>query len=216
MSLLQRSLTGAVMIAVILLLRALTVHRMPKRTFPVLWGAALLRLLLPFSLPSAFSVYMLLRPRTLAAAPRLPTVLFRVVPSGQAETASAAALQPVAASARVSVWAIVWAVGMLLCTAAFAVAYARCCREFRMSLPVENAAARHWLQTHPLRRAVSVRQSDRVASPLTFGIWRPVILLPKRTDWENETALRCIILVLNHGCSYLFISISLFSYIKLL
>ena len=52
MSFLQMSLTGGVMIAVITLLRALAMNHVPKKTFLALWGAALLRLLVPFSLPS--------------------------------------------------------------------------------------------------------------------------------------------------------------------
>ena len=57
MSFLQMSLHGAVMIAVITILRALTLNQVPKKTFLVLWALALVRLLVPFSLPSRLSVY---------------------------------------------------------------------------------------------------------------------------------------------------------------
>ena len=60
MSFLQMSLHGAVMIAVITILRALTLNQVPKKTFLVLWALALVRLLVPFSLPSRLSVYTLL------------------------------------------------------------------------------------------------------------------------------------------------------------
>jgi len=59
MSFLQMSLHGAVMIAVITILRALTLNQVPKKTFLVLWALALVRLLVPFSLPSRLSVYTL-------------------------------------------------------------------------------------------------------------------------------------------------------------
>ena len=52
MSLLQMSVSGAAMILVITVLRALAINRLPKKTFLALWGAALVRLLVPFSLPS--------------------------------------------------------------------------------------------------------------------------------------------------------------------
>ena len=51
MSLLQMSLAGGVMILVITVIRALAMDHVPKRTFPVLWGIALFRLLIPLSLP---------------------------------------------------------------------------------------------------------------------------------------------------------------------
>lgn len=59
MSLLQMSLAGGVMILVITVIRALAMDHVPKRTFPVLWGIALFRLLIPLSLPSALSIYSL-------------------------------------------------------------------------------------------------------------------------------------------------------------
>ena len=61
MSLLQMSLAGGVMILVITVIRALAMDHVPKRTFPVLWGIALFRLLIPLSLPSALSIYSLLK-----------------------------------------------------------------------------------------------------------------------------------------------------------
>ena len=62
-----------------------------------------------------------------------------------------------------------------------------------MSLPVEREFARQWLAAHPLRRKIAIRQSDRISSPLSFGVLRPVILLPKKTDWTDEEALRYVL-----------------------
>ena len=47
MSLWQMSVSSAVMIVVITVLRALLLERLPKRTFLVLWQVALARLLVP-------------------------------------------------------------------------------------------------------------------------------------------------------------------------
>ena len=60
MSLLEMSLSGAVMILVIVVIRALVINRLPKKTFLALWGITLMRLLVPYSVPSTFSVYSLL------------------------------------------------------------------------------------------------------------------------------------------------------------
>ena len=59
MGLLQMSLSGAVMIMAIIIIRALAINRLPKKTFLILWGIVLLRLMVPFSIPSALSVYSL-------------------------------------------------------------------------------------------------------------------------------------------------------------
>ena len=63
MGLLTMSISAAVMIAAIVILRALLIDRLPKTTFLILWAVVLLRLLVPVSVPSAWSVYSLLQPR---------------------------------------------------------------------------------------------------------------------------------------------------------
>ena len=67
MSFLQMSLAASVMILVILLIRTLAIHRLPKRFFLLLWVVVLLRLLVPFSLLSPTSIYSLLPTEPLPA-----------------------------------------------------------------------------------------------------------------------------------------------------
>ncbi len=88
-----------------------------------------------------------------------------------------------------SVWNFVYGVGLLACVFFYLKAYIRCRREFRFSLPIEDAFVREWQETLMLRRKVSVRQSEAVEAPLTYGIFRPVILLPKKTVWEDDRQL---------------------------
>ena len=59
MSLFKMSLSGAVIILAVLIVRALFINRLPKKTFVILWEIVLVRLLLPFTVPSVFSVYTL-------------------------------------------------------------------------------------------------------------------------------------------------------------
>ena len=61
MSLLQMSVAGGCIILATTVLRALAMHRLPKRTFLALWGVACARLLLPFSLPSPFGLFALVK-----------------------------------------------------------------------------------------------------------------------------------------------------------
>ena len=191
MSLPQMSISGAVMIVVIVIIRALAVHKLPKRVFLALWGVAAARLLIPYSLPSAWSVYSLLNLFAPAAdtAQKLPAVAFTpIVP------ANFTALLPtdsVAEAAAVSIdpQVAVWLTGALACAVFFAVAYFKCRREFQASLPVDNEYARLWLSEHRIHRAIEIRQSDRISAPLTYGIFHPVILMPKTADWEDREAL---------------------------
>lgn len=57
MSLLQMSMSGAVFILFVVVIRSLVLNYVPKRTFNILWAIAAFRLLIPFSFPSLFSIY---------------------------------------------------------------------------------------------------------------------------------------------------------------
>ena len=60
MTLLNMSFYGAVIILAILIIRAFALHKLPKKTFLILWAVALVRLLVPFEIASGFSLYSLL------------------------------------------------------------------------------------------------------------------------------------------------------------
>ena len=87
-------------------------------------------------------------------------------------------------------WALVWLAGTLVLAVWFAAAYVRCRWNFQTSLPAEGGYVSRWQETHP---RVSVRVSDRISGPLTYGLLRPVILLPRGMDRENETVLSHIL-----------------------
>ncbi|MDE6739834.1 MAG: M56 family metallopeptidase, partial [Lachnospiraceae bacterium] len=107
---------------------------------------------------------------------------------------------------------IIWAVGAVLCAVFFIVTYVRCRIEFAMSLPVHNAFVEAWVEqrrtsrrkkffsawqrhstSQGIRPSVTVRMSDRIDTPLTYGVIRPVILLPKGTEWEKTELLEYVL-----------------------
>lgn len=192
MNLLDMSLSGAALILAVTVLRAVAIHRLPKRAFLVLWAVALGRLLIPYTLPSALSVYTLLERLTtaqevavgMAINPALP-----VVPVANHVTAGVTPAVLAATSQSVDWPRILWLVGALVCGGYFAASYLRCRREFRQALPAEHPALRAWLDAHPLRRTVSIRVCERVSTPLTYGVLRPVILLPKTMDQNDSQSL---------------------------
>lgn len=208
MTLLRMSLTGGVMAAAVILLRTLTRSRLPQRALLPLWYAVLARLLVPFSLPCPWSVYTLLdrlRPaaRTIApvTAPAVTaptpvvTATAPTVPAAPAMTAPSAHAADFGPATTLSIdpWLAVWLLGALCCAVFFAMAYLRCRRHFAQSLPLESECARRWLKAHPLRRRLTLRQSDRVGAPLTYGVLRPVILLPRDFDWDETESAKYVL-----------------------
>ena len=190
MSLVQMTLSGGVFILFIVVVRALALYRLPKGAFLALWEMAALRLLLPFTIPLPFSLF--------APAKHLPVVGEYLAPDGVSVSEIPAVGIPAGtpASAGIApseVMPMVWLVGVSLMTAYFTVSYVRARRRFRCSSPDNTSAVRRWLAGQSLHRPLEVRQSALVSSPLTYGVLRPVILLPDDMERGDETALTYIL-----------------------
>lgn len=239
MNLVQMSLSAALMIVAIIILRALTIERFPKKTFLVLWWIALLRLLIPFSIPSVMSIYSWISPDVPKAVHQevqeitesqstsepvleIPSeVLQNASPQEDAVSAvpeqtrsevvenstqfemtplpdtdiEYVEVKPSKSFSEIFFDALpaIWGVGIGVIAAFFGINYWKGIREFRMSLPVENEFVNEWLSSHQLRRNITIRQYDCIHTPLTYGIFRPVILLPKESLKQPPSTLNFIL-----------------------
>ena len=184
MSLLQMSFTGGILILAVI--RALAINMLPKKAFNALWWISVVRLMIPFSIPSAFSVYSLMG----SHAPGNGSQAIRVLPIG---ASGQAASMPDSITNAVSTWTVVWAAGVLVCAVFFSLAYWKCRKEFQTSIPVGNDFTENWLSVHQQGRRISIRQSGRFSAPLTYGVLHPVILMPTSTKWENTDSLAYVL-----------------------
>jgi antirepressor regulating drug resistance, predicted signal transduction N-terminal membrane component len=195
MSLLQMSFLGTVIILLIVVLRAVLINRLPKKTFLILWWIALIRLLVPFSIKSVTSIYSLLQSIYSDINPvrTAQTTTFLPIHGNIPEIANGLSEAMVQRTESISILSVIWLAGLLLCFGFFAVSYIKCYREFRFSLPVENDILEAWKEKHPLKRSLSIRQTETIAAPLSYGVIRPVILMPKNTEWKNIYQLRYVL-----------------------
>lgn len=168
-SFLQMSLWSAVLIALICAVRAAFLKKIPKKIFRLLWGAAILRMLLPLSLP-------VMKINADTALPERSTVITvdTAVYAYNGETVYAVSEAAPADKKSFPFTAVRLGTAALL-FAAFAGVHLRFRLQTRDSLPLEN----DYGQRYGLKRKLRVMVSDRIFSPLTYGIFRPVILLPK-------------------------------------
>lgn len=239
MSLVQMSLSAALMIVAIIILRALTIERFPKKTFLVLWWIALLRLLIPFSIPSVMSIYSWISPDVPKAVHQevqeitgsqstsepvleIPSEVLQNA-SPQEDSVSAVPEQTRSEVVKNStqfemtpipdidieyievkpsksfseiffdMLPVIWGIGIGVIAAFFGINYWKGVREFRMSLPVENEFVNEWLSSHQLHRNITIRQYGCIHTPLTYGIFRPVILLPKESLEQSPSTLNFIL-----------------------
>ncbi len=209
MNLLELTLQGGVLIGAILLLRLLGRYRLPGWTFRVLWGVALARLLIPVALPFPWNVYAGLEHladvgQTAQTAPGVQTPAEILGPSQGGVIPDVPALPmgpdlipvPEAAPAAVEIpWlAILYLAGVAALALLFLVSYQRGVRIFRTALPLTHPAVNQWRGQIPALRGVPIRRCDRIRSPLTYGLIRPVVLLPKGMDCDDTQELGYVLL----------------------
>ena len=189
MSLLQMSFAGGILILAVIVIRALAINMLPKKAFNALWGISVVRLMIPFSIQSVFSVYSLMG----SHAPGNGSQTIRVLPIGASGQAIPLTSSVLNAANAVSTWTVVWAAGVLVCAVLFSLAYWKCRKEFQTSIPVGNDFTENWLSVHQQGRRISIRQSGRFSAPLTYGVLHPVILMPTSTKWENTDSLAYVL-----------------------
>ena len=217
---LAMSVSGGALILVIAVLRALFAQRLPRRLLCALWAMALLRLLLPIFPPSPLSLFpavesgggemlpaIIAAPTAApqAAAPAAQPASQAAAPASAAPVAPQATAMPqtapapqAAATANAErpappVWPIVHGSVAALLLILLIALYARGLRRFRASAPCEDGFASQWLARHPLRRRLRLRLCAAIDAPLTYGLLRPVILLPAGFDLSDREALDCVL-----------------------
>ena len=172
-TLLSMTVSASVVIAVIIVIRSLFVHRLPNRLFVILWTAAALRMLVPFSV-SVNIPHENTQPEN--------TVVREFTPSESSEPDS----ETSCALDRELILEIVWAGGVVLSTGIMTALHLRSRRELSMALPFDDARIGSRISAAKLRRKITVKVSDRVVSPLTYGVINPVIILPKSLPADSE------------------------------
>ncbi len=193
MSLFQMSIAGGTSILFIAVVRTLTIYRLPKATFLLLWVIAALRLLLPLSILLPFHIHVDIG--------RLPDTFQGLSvgdtdlpgPSPIVSSSDANIAIPSQAAGHVSIFTILWLSGVVLFAIWFSISYLWHIQKFRMSIPDRMPYVQDWLSAHRISRPIAVRDSDLISSPLTYGILRPVILLPKTLDRSNENTLKYVL-----------------------
>lgn len=208
MTLLEMSVSAMLLIAVIAAIRGMGIHKLPKKLLLVFWGIVLFRLLVPFEIQSPLSVYS--AANRVQYIPEFTQGISQIenfvktsavsMPTVQAVPQAITATHQQAVSTAISPFVMIWIVGMAALATYMIAVHLRCLREYNASLPVENNFVAMWMSQNPLRRHMQVRQTDKIVAPLTYGILKPVILLPKTMDWQNEQQLQ---LVLAHEMAHI-------------
>lgn len=180
MGLLQRSITAGILIASILILRCFTFRKLSKRVFTVLWKMAIVRLLLPFSFQVESALFHTLSGRNVSH-------VMLQGRGGELKTPMDAA------SLGIGGWiGFIYPLGAIFLTLVFALEYAKVCILLREAIPVSvftDIGRSVGKCRKDLTKRVSIVVTDRIKTPMTYGLLHPRIVLPKWMDWKNEDML---------------------------
>ena len=196
MGIVEMSVQAGVLIAAIVIVRAITLYRLPKASFLALWGIAVARLLIPFSLTSRWSVYNLFAGLWGRKNTTVPAGSFVVVWGGQVQVpvSPGTAGGPAGAALSSPPLTALWIGGMAVFVVVFAALLAKNYRALRTAVPMEDhAVITKWREEYRLLRPLAIVRSDKVSSPASIGILRPRIIFPQGMDLDNEQLVRYIL-----------------------
>ncbi len=186
MTIIEMSVSGAAMILFITLIRAVFIHKLPKKAFVLMWEIVILRLLLPVKIPSVTSVFTL-------TERFLPQEIIRTDPIAEPDAVVNESGYPDISQVRnalnIPIWEIVWLVGVVISAMAFIGLYIISFRKYRYAERVDVALP----EGTKLRRKVEIRVCGGISSPLTYGLVKPVILLPKTSGPDNSEQLKFVL-----------------------
>ena len=184
MNLLQMSLQAGLLIAAIVVVRAVALNRLPKTTFLILWGIALFRMLVPFSFSSKWSLYRFLNSGTST------NVLSPNAISGAVRETAQAEGDAIQHSRLFMIWFGVMLLLAVLLSLWLFLNY----RHLRFSMLIkDNKLIEEWAAIHKLRRPLKIMRTDRITAPLSVGIVRPRIILPKAMDLEKRKLVHYVL-----------------------
>ncbi len=196
------TVNGSILIAIIICFRQFFSHQMPKRFLVCLWICVIVRLLLTVSIPVSWPEGSPWNAGAVSAS-HLAGSSFHVSFAHDPLAAEPFAYldgEKIGYTAVITEEIIIWLKELLFCSWLLIavllaiwmiVKHVKSLRWYGMSLPVCEEKAAEWLRTHRSFRKITLRESEFVRSPMTYGMIHPVILLPSEMNISEEEFL-CI------------------------
>ncbi len=166
------NITVGIVVPCIVAVRKLFIYRIPGRTWLLLWKILILRLLCPFTFELQF--------KNVDVCRNVADILWlqeKIETSGDNMLLSSAD----------EIMKIIWLIGGIVIAGIFIGSHLIKRRLYCMALPVKGEKIEEWKQSHPLKRRVEIKESDRIAVPLTYGLIRPIILLPVHRNIKERS-----------------------------
>ena len=187
----QMTLSGSAMILTVLLVRFLFGRYLSRRAISFLWLFCEIRLLLPVRLPFSLSVWNFFAKTSSAVFPGIPASIMGSAQNVIRNAVDTTKADHTATGAFPIGW--IYTVAAVAAAGIFLLVYLAFLRRVRFARPVTQRFANEFVACQRLKRTVSLRENRSFSTPLTYGTFRPVVLLPEETDFEDTETLRMIL-----------------------
>jgi len=186
MSLIHMTVIAGLMILLILLIRYFALAKVPKVTFIALWLLVIARLLIPFEMPFGINLSKHFTNNPVVAQLKASPVTVNSSTNLTTET-----FIPINSYTNANMMLRIWVVGMAFMGLYFVANHVKFFRHINDSIPVEDERLLELVNKYQskLKRKIQLRQSQKIVSLLTYGIVKPVILIPKAFDSDQLNQL---------------------------
>lgn len=198
---LQTLLQGTLLLAIIILVRKFLSGNVSRKIFVWLWCIAFIRLLLPFSVNIPIGGFFLNENISESGAgygydfeydfTSENTVSYPVPNSApNSVTLPDNADNTNSALPASTILYAIWVTGTVIMLVYFTIAYFHNKRKFRYCQCINDEKLSEFIQSQGLRRKVKILLSNDIASPMTYGILNPVIVLSSESSKHIELVLK--------------------------
>lgn len=181
--LIRMSISGGILIFLILVLRLFTVQKLPKRLFVLLWDIAMLRLLLPVSIPV-----------------RLPANHVTTALRNAGNTAFVLHGNEIPISETASghyeiqnILFLLWLLGTAVWSVVFTYRYRKEYGKIKEALPLSPEDEKELRTLVQIPGWVTLKKSDQILTPVSFGFIHPRILLSSVFPVTDRTQLTYVL-----------------------
>lgn len=196
--LLEMSVTSGVLILIVIFIRACLFKKLPKKVFVLLWLVVLFKLLIPVSLNSTFSIYSIIESNFDAQLGNTSAMDYSIKKTNNSMSKNSfgdskdlfnfenfTALE----ISSILTFGISIIFIMFLCFK-----YIRTINLFKTSIHIKNHEfIKKWAYDNRCLRKFFVCISEFTKTPLTTGILKPNIILPKQMDYSNNQTLNFVL-----------------------
>ncbi len=194
MSIFEMSLAACTLIIVIATIRLLALNKLSKSFFVALWGIAACRLLIPLKISSSFSIFNAFNKVITEFQPIAETKTIYEVTNYSIINTIPQVMPSLRKAITISPLEIIWLIGVVGIAIIFTFAYFKNYAELKTAFPIKNnSMLEQWRSKQNLLRPFKILVSDKITTPVAFGIVKPKIILPKSMNLNDEQLLQYVL-----------------------